>query len=410
MKRVISLALLTCLCPLAASTQEAEPGGVFFTFDWGQTFIGSTDRDLETTEAEDGFESVTDLSFGAVTETRTQRLSFDLDTTFSLTEDEFADEGLVARLAYTRNSADASFDFALEGRREDIAFLRDASDFINDEGVIVLPDDFDDLTGTGFRNETTVSVGFTWGDTAPVGYSLSGSQTRLRYEDASATLLDNDSSTIALGLRLNINEVVTSNIGLSYTQSEDIGEPATETTTLSGALTFARPLGALTTGISVSRDEEDETFWAATVARDYALPNGSLRGELGVVEDEFGDIRVTGGIAFSYPLPAAEITLSADHSLDPGDDRATTTFSANYLQELSPVTSMQVGFDFGQTSDPDGGDVLATGSLSASYGYSINEFWQLNVGASFDFREDDGVRTDSTSIFLALDRQFSFRP
>ncbi|HEV8036046.1 hypothetical protein [Yoonia sp.] len=410
MKRVISLALMTCLFPLAASTQEAEPGGVFFTFDFGQTFIGSTDRDLETTEAEDGFESVTDLSFGAVTETRTQRLSFDLDTTFSLTEDEFADEGLVARLAYNRISADASFDFALEGRREDIAFLRDASDFINDEGVIVLPDDFDDLTGTGFRNETTVSVAFTWGETAPVGYSLSGSQTRLRYEDANATLLDNDSSTIALGLRLNINEVVTSNIGLSYTQSEDLGEPATETTTLSGALTFARPLGALTTGISVSRDEEDETFWAATVAREYTLPNGSLRGELGVVEDEIGDVRLTGGIAFSYPLPAAEITLSADHSLAPGGDRAATTFSANYLQELSPVTSMQVGFDFGQTSDPDGSDVLATGSLSASYGYSINDFWQLNVGASFDFREDDGVRTDSTSIFLALDRQFSFRP
>ncbi|KQI73369.1 hypothetical protein AN191_00210 [Loktanella sp. 5RATIMAR09] len=401
---------MTCLCPVAASAQEAEPGGVFFTFGLGQTFIASTDRDLETTEAEDGLESVTDLSFGVVTETREQRLSFDLDTAFSFTEDEFADEGIVARLAYSRNSADASLDFSLEGRREDIAFLRDATDFLDDDGVIVLPDDFDDLTGTGFRNQTTLSVALTWGDTAPVGYSLSGSLTTLRYDDASAALVDNDSGTIALGMRLNINEVITSNIGLSYTQSDDADAPVTETTTLSGALVFARPLGALTTGVSVSRDEEDETFWAASVARDYTLPNGSLRGELGVVEDEFGDVRLTGGLAFRYPLPAAEITLSADHSLAAGDDRAATTFSANYLQELSPVTSMQVGFDFGQTSDPDGSDVIATGSLSASYGYSINEFWQVNVGASFDFREDDGVGTDSTSIFLALDRQFSFRP
>lgn len=410
MKRVISLVLATSLCSLAASAQEAEPGGVYFTFDLGQTFIGSTDRDLETTEAEDGLESVTTLGFGAVTETRTQRLSFNLDTTYSLTEDEFTDEGIVARLAYNRESVDSTFDFALERRREDIAFLRDATDFIDGSGVIVLPDDFDDLTGTGIRNETTLTATFTWGDTAPIGYSLSGSQTTLRYEDASAALVDTNTATIALGLRLNINEVTTSNIGLSYTESEDIGGPTTDTTTLSGALTFARPLGALTTGISVSRDETDDVFWAASVSREYALPNGSLSGELGLVEDEIGDLRLTGGIAFSYPLPAAEITLSADHSLDPGDDRAATTFSANYLQELSPVSSMQVGFDFGQTSDPDGSDVLATGSLSASYGYSINDLWQVNVGASADFREDAGVRTNSTSIFLSLDRQFSFRP
>ncbi|WP_342069641.1 hypothetical protein [Yoonia algicola] len=410
MKRIISLALATSLCPLTAFAQEAEPGGVYFTFDLGQTFLGSTDRDLETTVEEEGFESITTLGFGAVTETRSQRLSFDLDTALNISDGEFADESIVGRLGYTRTSADALFDFSLTSRREDIAFLRDATDFIDDGGEIVLPDDFEDLTGTGIRTETTLTTSITWGETRPVGYSLSTSLQALRYEDASAALVDSDFAALSFGLRLNVNEVITSNIALSYSQTKDVGSPITHTTTLSGELSFARPLGDLTTGISVSRDEEDEIFWAASISRDYALPNGSLSGALGVVEDEFGDPRLTGRIAFSYPLPSAQIDLSADHSLAPGDDRATTTFSATYLQELSPVSSMQVGFDFGQASDPDGGDVFATGSLSASYGYSITEVWQMNVGASADFREDDGVRTNSTSIFLTLERPFSWRP
>ena len=410
MKRVISFFVMTSLCPLAALAQEAEPGGVYFTFDLAQTFRASTDRDLETTAAEDGLESLTALSFGAVTETRSQRLSFNLDTTLNFTDGEFSQEGLVARLDYSRNSADALFDFSVQSRREDIAFLRDATDFINDEGEIVLPDDFDDLTGTGIRAETTVSASLTWGETAPVGYRISTSLEALRYEDASATLIDADSATFGFGVRLNINEVVTSNITLSYEETDEIGGPTTETTTLSGALTFARPLGDLTTRISLSRDEEEDMFWSASVSRELALPNGNLTGGFGVVEDEGGDPRLTGRIGFSYPLPSSQIDLNAVHSLAPGDDRAATTVSASYTQELNAISNMQIGFDFGQTNDTDGSDVILTGSLSARYGYSLTEDWQLTVGASANFREDAGVRTDSTSVFVTFERPFSWRP
>jgi hypothetical protein len=410
MKRVISFFLMTVFCPLAAMAQEAEPGGVYFTFDVGQTFRASTDFDLETTEAEDGFESLTALSFGAVTETRSQRLSFNLDTTLNISDGEFSEEGIVARLDYSRNSADARFDISLQSRREDIAFLRDATDFLNDEGEIVLPDDFDDLTGTGIRAETTLSASLSWGETAPVGYNLSTSLETLRYEDASAALIDTNSATFGFGIRLNINEVVTSNITLSYEETDEIGGPTTETTTLSGALTFARPLGDLTTRINLSRDEAEDVFWSASVSRELALPNGNLTGGLGVVEDAGGDPRLTGRIGFSYPRPSGQIDLNAVHSLAPGDDRAATTMSASYTQELSAISNMRIGFDFGQTNDTDGSDVVLTGSLSARYGYSLTEDWQLTVGASANFREDAGVRTDSTSVFVTFERPFSWRP
>lgn len=410
MKRVISICVFASLCPLASFAQEAEPGGVFYTFDIGQTFEATTDRDLETTDQEDGVDSLTALDFSAVTETRTQRLSFSLGTNLRVSEGEFSDDGVTAQLAYSRNSADALLDVTLEAARQDIAFLRDASDFINDDGEIELPDDFDDLIGSGIRALTTFAASLTWGETAPVGYNLRVSQQQLRYEDASTALVDNDTGSIGVGFRLNINEVTTSNIELDYERDDDVGSPATDSTTLSASLTFARPLGDLTTRISASRDEEEDVFWAASIEREFDLPASTLSGALGVVEDDGGDARLTGRIAFSLPWPSAQIDLSAAHSLAAGDDVLTSTLTASYVRELSPISNMRIGFDFGQISDPDGGDSLATAGLTASYGISLAEFWELSLGARADVRDDDGTRTRGNTVFVTLARPFSFRP
>jgi hypothetical protein len=412
MKRTIPLrlVLLSCFCPLASFAQEAEPGGVFFTFDLGQTFEGTTDSDLETTPKESGVDSITSLSFGAVSETQAQRLSFNLGKSMRISDGEFSTDATTARLAYTRNSANAVFDVSLSTRGEDIEFLRDASDFINDDGEIELPDDFDDLIGGGIRAETTLAASLRWGETEPIGYSLRASLRTLRYDDASTALVDSDSATLGFGLRLNINEVTTGNIELSYSQTDEVGSPITDSTTLSAALTFARPLGDLATRVSATQDEAGDIFWAASGDRDFALPSGRLRGELGLVEDASGDPRLTGGIAFSIPRPTGQIDLSAFHSLSAGDERASTTISASYRQDLSPISGMRVGFDFGQTSDTDGGDVLRTGSLSVSYEVSLTDVLQLNVGARANLRDDDGTRTRSNSLFVTLERPISWRP
>lgn len=410
MKRSFGLCLIASLCPLAGFAQEAEPGGVFFTFDLGQTFEASSDRDLETPEREDGLESLTTLRFGAVTETRAERLSFSLGSELRISEGELTDDGLNAQLAYSRNSADARFDISLSADREDIAFLRDASDFLDDDGIIVLPDDFDDLIGSGTRSSATFAASLLWGETAPVGYNLSVSRSALRYQDASAALADNDSATLGFGVRLNINEVTTTNIDLNFSQTEDDGLPREEAISLTGSVTFARPRGDLTTRAIVLQDEEDEIFWAAAISRDYALAEGSLSGELGVAEDEDGEARLTGRVTFSMPQPSGQIDLRAEHGLPPGGDSLSSTVSASYLQELSPVSSMRVGFNYGRTSDSDGEGVIAVGSLTASYGISLTDVWDLSIGASANMRDSAGTRNNSGTVFLTLERPFSWRP
>ncbi len=410
MKYLRSLMAVASLCPIAATAQEAEPGGVFFTLDFSQLLEATTDRDLATTQTEDGFDSVTSLSFGAVTETRTDRLAYGLDTGVRLSDGDFSNDDSTVSLTYRRNSADAVLDVSARITRADISFLRDASDFIDAGGELVLPDDFEDLTGSGIRNDGTISATLRWGETAPLGYRISLSQRALRYEDANATLVDEDTGRVSASLRLNFNEVTTGNLDLSYTQTDEVGSGPEDFTTLSTALTFNRPLGDLTTRVSATRDIEGDVFWAAAIDRRFELTGRTLNGTIGVVEDEDGEARMTGQIAYSLPRPAGQVDFSAIRSLSAGADRATTTITAGYRRNLSPVRNIRLGFDFGQASNPDGSDVLATGSLSASYGISLTEVWDLSIGGRVNVRDDDGTRTSSNTVFLALDRPISWRP
>ncbi len=410
MKQLVSLVLAGGLCPVIALAQDAEPGGVFFTFDFGQSFEATSDSDLETPEEEDSVQGITDIRFGAVTETRSQRLSFDLGTGIRATEDELTNEDVSLRFAYSRNSADAVFDTSISALRSDISFLRDASDFINADGVLVLPDDFEDLTGSGIRIATTVAASLRWGETDPLGYRISASQQLLRYEDASAALAESDTNTVGAGVRLNINEVTTGNLDLSYSETDEVGAPSEDRLTLSTNLVFSRPLGDLTYQLSTSRNETDDVFWAGSISRSLALPRGSLAGSVGIVEADDGETRPTGSISFSYPRPTGQIDLSAARSLSPGGDRGTTTLRATFAQAVTPVSGMRFEITYAEASDPDRSDVLASGEVSGSYAVELNRLWEFNVGARINLRDDDGTRSRSNTVFAGLNRTISWRP
>lgn len=401
MKRSYKHIVLACLCPVTSLAQEAEPGGVYFTLDVSQTLEASTDRDLASTTREQGIDSLTSFSFGAVSETRAQRLSFGLASELLLRDGAFSNDDIRAQLAYSRNSADASLDISLAARRADIAVLRDGFDDI---------EDLDDLTGTGTRQDIVFDSTLRWGETTPIGYSISLGGGARRYNNADMTLADEDTARFGAGLRLQLNEVVTGNVDLSYAQSDEIGGITEKNTALSGAIIIARPLGNLTTQISATRDELDDIFWAASITRDYALAASNLSGAIGLTEDASGTARMTYRAAYSLPRPTGQFDFSVGRSLPAGDDRITSTMSVIYTHNINPINNVQIGFDFGQISDTDGGDPLASASLSASYGISLTETWQVNAGARANLRDDDGTQTQSNTVFLTLSRPFSWRP
>lgn len=411
MKKILSLFVLAGLSPAISFAQEAEPGGVFFTLDFGQSFEANTDTDLTTSEDEGGFDSITSFSFGAVTETRAQRLSFDLASGVRISDEDVSSDDTTAQLAYSRNSADAVLDVTLAATRSDISFLRDAEDFIGPDGELELPDDFDDLSGEGIRTFTSIATSLTWGETNPIGFEVDIARSFLRYRDAGASLLDTDSWRVGAGMRLNINEVTQGNVDLTYESSDEVGMALEESVTLEGALTFARPLGDLTTQLGTTRDENDDVFWSGSLARDYALPNATLAGAIGFAQDADRDTRPTARVSYIQPIrPISQIELTAVHNIDPGGESISTAIRANYLQELSSESSMNIGFGFAQTSEADGGESIGIASLTASYGINVTEFWQVSAGAQLNARFEDGTRTRGNVLFVAVERPFSWRP
>lgn len=409
MKLARTICFATCFSPLSALAQEAEPGGVYLTLDFLQSYESTTDRDLDTAAEEDTFDVVTTFDLTAVTETRVQRLAFDLDTDIRAGEGEVTTDTITTGLSYDRIGANASLSLSAAQTRADIASLRSPADFIDADGVLVLPDDFDDLTGTGTRQNTSVSAELSWGEVAPVGYRLSVGAAALRYEDASAALVDTDSSSVGAGLRLDLTEVLMATIDLSFGETTESGSPTEDSVSLIGALTIDRPLGALTARAVMVRDAAEDSFWGLELRRVYETPTRTFDFALGVAEDENRDAQVTGVIGFSMPRPASSISLRLRQDMAPGGDTVTTTLLAGYVQELSDVSSIRLGAAFAGSRDVNGDDPTTTGSLSASYGLALTDVWGLGIGTSYTVRESDGTSNDANTVFLTLERTVTWR-
>lgn len=411
MKQIPRIALVACLWPGIGQAQDTGPGGLSFTLGLNQRVEASSDADLATAGADRGVDGTTTLSFGAVTETRAERLALDLGLGLRLSDGGVMRGDSRAALSYARTSADAELSLSADWARTDISFLRDTSDFINADGVLVLPDDLDELTATGTRTTTDLAATLRWGDTAPLGYSLGLSHRVLRYDDtATASLTDSATSAVTGGLRLTLSPVATANLSLRHSRTEEPGSPMTDSTTLSGDLTLDRPLGDLTARFSATRDAESDTFWAASVSRDLDLPGAGLSAMLGLAEDDTGTPQVTGRLALRYDLPEGRIDLSAAHSLAAGSDQRTTTLQASYAQALTPLSTLRLGFDYAHARDLDGPADLATGSLTASYGMQLTPDWDLSLGARADLRDDAGDRSRGNTLFVTLDRSLTWRP
>ena len=139
MKHVLRIAALACLCPLAGLAQDAGDGGVRFTFGLSQRVDTSSDRDLTAEGAQPGADATTRLTFGAITQTRSERVALDLGTGLTLSDGGVTRGDSSATLAYRRSSADAVLELSAGWVQSDIAY-RDASDFITADGALVLPE------------------------------------------------------------------------------------------------------------------------------------------------------------------------------------------------------------------------------------------------------------------------------
>jgi hypothetical protein len=404
-----------------AQTNGDTSGGVQLTFGVSQRFETADNRALDVVSAGRTNQSATQLSFGATSETRVSSLAFNLSTTLRYADtpddgSEFDVEGPQASLKYARNSANAAFALNASLREQDVEFLRPLEDFLDADGNIDLPEDLDDLTGTGTRRSYGLNATLDWGTAGPLGFGVSAGLSALEYSDTTSPgLIDNRRSNLGATVRLRLSGVTSATAELRFSRfdEQDTPTPSRDTITTEVGLTHTLPAGSLTASVT-STDTEEGNRLGFRIGRNFDLPDGTLSASIGATRDEDDETNLTGTLSLSRELPRGQINAQLRRSVASGNDdttRVLTLISAGYTQTLTPLSSLELNMSYGQSETPGTNVSTADTSLSATYTRSLTEDWGLDLGVSHRVRDSDtSGKADSTSVFLSLNRTFEFRP
>ena len=412
--RVMLGAGLTLL-PLLVFAQD-DAGGLRMTLDLSQRFETSDNLALDPTSAGRTTQATTNLSFGLMSETRTQRLAFDVSGALRFADgpgtssNGFTDPQF--GLSYTRTAATARLSFNASLREDDLEFLRPLEDFLNPDGSIDLPDDLADLTGTGTRRNTSADLALNWGDGGPLGFGISAGINDLNYIQSSAGLIDSRRTTLGANVKLRLDPATDLSLGLRQSHFTDDAGDDSDTLGFDAAITRARPNGSISATF-LAEDSGDGTRLGLSFGRSLDLPRGSLSATLGLGRSAAGKTYATGNLALTQDLPRGQFTASLQRGFSAGSndsETVVTSLALGYNQSLTPLTSFGVTLRHGDSTQTVTGISTRNTALSASITHALTEDWGLTAGYTQSFRDEDGVgNASSGTAFLTLDRDFSLR-
>lgn len=412
-----ALPLAVALTTGMAQGQNADaPSGPLLTFGTNLRLTASDNAGLEPVSAGTTITASNSLAFGLRDETAVTVLALDITTTSRLTDGpgtDGIDSNFLAdpriKLAYTRLGATARLDLVADLRRSDIAFLRPLTDFGGPDGTVTLPIDFADLTGSGIRESLDFDAQLSLRDDAPFGLVLAAGINDLRYENTSdPELIDASRVYLSATARLDINDVTQANAGLRLSRYTDAVE-TNDTLGLTAGLTIARPDGDLRFNLGLD-DITDGGRLSLGAGRDFERPLGAYGFDLGVTRDADGDVNLTGALNLRRDFVQGTATASLTQSISSGgtdDEALQTALSLGYSTELTPLTSLSLTAGYGRSEDTGTGDTVTSASLGATLGYALTEDWSLDLGVSYQMRDEDGVGlAQENSVFVGLSRSF----
>ena len=411
----LSFALLGTVATTAMAQDTSQTGGVQLSFDLKLRVEAQDNRSLSPVAPDSSLETVANLSFGLLTETRTQRFSFDFGGKLrALSGDHInVDDGFVEpflALNYDQSSANARLGLSASLRESKLS----DNDILSDDGLDV-------IRGNGATlRRTLLEAKLDWGDTTSLGFGIFARREDNTYRDGvptdlgGASVNDNYRNTVGASTRMDFTPAVALNVSLSYSEfSEDTVPGIRETITLNNTLTLARPRGPVTISLGVTSAEEGERISTA-LGRTLELPSGTLAGKIGATRGVNGDGYLTGAMSYSHSLPrgAVDIGLSRDVASDNQKDneRISTTLNLGYRTELSPLSVLQLDANWSK-SEATATNLSSIGAtLGATFNRELTPDWSVALGYRHRIRDDDvSGYAHSNTIFLELRRPFVTR-
>ncbi len=400
---------------LGAPAWSQDRGGITLQFDVSQRL------ELQLPSGGDTItQALTGLGFIYTTETRTDRLSFstgfDLRAIDGPSTAGFETDILNPRvtLAYSRTGAAATLSANASYSENDISFLRPLTDFVDSDGNVTLPEDFDDLTGSGSREQLSYSARLTLRDNRPFGLSFSLAGSSITYRDTTdPDLIDSDRLELGLGFRFDINPAVTANLDITHSRFQSAGSAETASNAVVGAVAFAQPTGSLTFGLSAS-ETGGGIRWGLSLARELELSEiDAFTAELGVTFTAGGETVATGGLSFRRELAqgavSARLNRSVTTTID-DEEQVLTSFSGSYSTALSEDIGLAISASYARASETAIDVQTDVADLGVELSYDLTRDWALSAGVSRQWRtEDPGASTSTDIISVGLARSFQWR-
>lgn len=440
-----------CAAVAAAPAVANEPSSPTLTFGIDQRFETARNRGLTIPSEGETTQSVTRLSFGLVSETTIQRLSLSGGGAYRIGRSPDDDSLRVfdtpqLSLSYLREGVDSSFSVTASARRARQEFLG-IEDFIDDEGLLDLPEDFDDLTRFGQRTSYDIDARLALGEeAAPFGVTFTLGASAIDYSDG-APQEDIRILRGAVDTRFRLSPVLTTTLGVRREERREGSDPTekritdaatvgviydlSQLTSLSANLGYSRvdrtgttvrreeglvggldlstdtPLGPVGLGLNTEVLETGQRV-SGVVRRSLELPMGTLSGSLGAARQPAGDVGAIGTLSYAQPLRTGDLTLNLSRTpVGNEDPRTRTSLSLGVTHDINSVSGIALRADYSETTGTATRNRREDGAISATYRHQLTADWTLNSGVAYRIRREGALGSArSPEIFVGLGRSF----
>ncbi len=450
------------VCGVAAGAlqgvaQADELRGIRAFVSVDQRFEFADNRSLSDPADGTSARSLTSIGLRIQSETRLEQFLFDTGTTLSLGRDpgvtnrsRFSDPRL--RLSYTREGADSLFSASGNIRRSRVDFTRPLTDFLDEEGELVLPEDFEDLIGTGRRLTYNAETRLEFGrEAAPFGLAMRAGVSGIDY--SAPTLADVRRHNIGATARMRVSPVTDLTVSADHSRfrREDIADTDRRTnalsfgvthdldpvTQISGAIGYTRistrefgfttrssgttgqlglarilPDGVVSARAQQARSPDGGSRANLVLAREWERPTGALAGSVGATRSPGGDVNLIGSLDLRRDTPDGVVVagLQRSVSVDADDnERLRTTINLRYTHEVNALSRFTLRAAHAHSAGTPTATRVSRTDLSATYSRDLTRDWSLNTGVSYRLRSTGaGARATSPVVFVGLGSTFAF--
>jgi hypothetical protein len=397
--------------PLAGHAQSYETGGIQLTFDNAISFFATDNEGPRTNNEEASLTALFTPAFGLLTQTPTSSFGFEAASNLRYGSSSNSFGVIAPRMdgRYMTNSANAGLKLIGRFRQMDL----DEEKFAIHDGA----DSTDFVNGTATRQNTALEANVDWGRASLAAFGLSARQNQTTYSSGDASglngssLSDNKRLTLGANTQLDLNQALQLHGALGYSQFEDdTSVDDSETYTLSTGVSLDRPLGALSTEITVT-DSPGGQRYGWTAGRTLDLPLGPVTAQLGAMALPQDETVLIGSLSTlrTFAASALNFELSRDVSSlnEQNSERLTTQVLVGYTRALTRDTDFQVSLDAVHARDIATDSESFDATFDAIYSRALTPDWTGDMGYSYRYLEDTpGDSAQANTIYVSLRRKF----